>query len=60
MSRDYTNSFWENDFLSQTGFETLSTHMKEGQKSCKWLEDYLKQRAKAEEEYSKALCKISR
>jgi len=56
----YKNSFWETDFVSQNGFETLTTHMKEGQRSCKWLEDYLKQRAKAEEDYAKALAKISK
>nr|CAB3265254.1 proline-serine-threonine phosphatase-interacting protein 1 [Phallusia mammillata] len=56
----FRGAFWEADFLSQTGFETLVNHMKEGQRSCKWVEDYLKQRAKAEEEYSKSLLKISR
>ena len=56
----YKNAFWESDFLSQAGFDTLSSHMKDGQKSCKWLEDFLKQRAKAEEEYAKTLLKLSK
>ena len=60
MSGVYKNAFWESDFLSQAGFDTLSSHMKDGQKSCKWLEDFLKQRAKAEEEYAKTLLKLSK
>jgi len=60
LPKTFRSSFWETDFVSQVGFETLVAHMKEGQKSCKWLEDFLKQRAKAEEDYSKTLLKISK
>ena len=60
MTKVYSCSFWETDFVSHTGFETISNHLKEGQKSCKWLEDFLKQRAKAEEDYAKSLLKIAK
>ena len=60
MSGIFSASFWETDFISHSGFETLSNHLKEGQKSCKWLEDYMKQRAKAEEDYAKSLLKIAK
>ena len=56
----FKSAFWEADFLSQNGFDTLCNHIKNGQKSCKWLEEYLKLRAKAEEDYSKTLTKISK
>lgn len=56
----FKNNFWELDFLSYTGFETLANHIKEGQKSCRWIEDYLKNRAKLEEEISKKLMHISK
>ena len=54
----FRNAFWEPDFVSQTGFDTLTNQVKDGQKSCKWLEEYFRQRAKMEEEYGKTLGKI--
>ena len=56
----FKNAFWEVDFEKQTGFETLASHIKEGQKSCKWLEDFLKLRVKAEEEFAKSLIKAAK
>nr|XP_002128806.1 proline-serine-threonine phosphatase-interacting protein 2 isoform X1 [Ciona intestinalis] len=56
----FRGSFWERDFVTQTGFETVVTHVKEGQRACKWLEDYLKLRSKAEDEFAKALLKASK
>ncbi|KAI8503103.1 proline-serine-threonine phosphatase interacting protein [Branchiostoma belcheri] len=55
-SADYTGT----DFCSTQGFETLLARVKEGSSMCKELEDFLKHRAKAEEDYSKALQKIVR
>jgi len=56
----YKSAFWETDFVSHNGFNTLSSHMKNGQKTTKWMVEYLKQRAKAEDDFSKTLLKISR
>lgn len=57
---DYKDRFWEADFLTQTGLEILLARMKNGRITCKELEEYLKQRAKIEEEYGKQLLKIAR
>nr|XP_039257135.1 proline-serine-threonine phosphatase-interacting protein 1-like [Styela clava] len=56
----FSSSFWESDFVSQTGFDTLVARMKEGRQTCRDVEDFIKQRAKAEEEYAKALLKIAK
>ena len=56
----YKSAFWETDFVSHNGFNALSNHMKNGQKSTKWIMEYLKQRAKVEDDYSKTLIKIGR
>lgn len=57
---NFRSNFWESDFASQNGFDTLAQHIKEGQKSCKWVEDYLRNRAKLEEEFSRKLIQISK
>ncbi|XP_076820138.1 proline-serine-threonine phosphatase-interacting protein 1-like [Clavelina lepadiformis] len=56
----FKGSFWETDFLTQHGFDAVVSHVKEGQRSSKTLEDYLKMRARAEDEYSKALLKLTK
>lgn len=56
----FSTSFWESDFISQHGFETLVTRMRAGRHTCRELEDFLKQRAKAEEDFAKALLKIAK
>lgn len=56
----FKNCFWETDFVTQHGFDAIISRMKDGQKTCRWLEDFFKQRAKAEEDYAKALLKISK
>ncbi|XP_066270131.1 proline-serine-threonine phosphatase-interacting protein 2-like isoform X2 [Branchiostoma lanceolatum] len=54
----FEESFWGTEFCSTQGFETLLARMKEGSNMCKELEDFLKHRAKAEEDYAKTLQKI--
>lgn len=56
----FSSSFWESDFISQVGFDTLVARMKEGRQTCRDVEDFIKQRAKAEEDYAKALLKIAK
>lgn len=56
----FSSRFWENDFVTQTGFETIAARLKDGGKTCKDIEDFLKQRAKAEEDFAKALQKIAK
>lgn len=56
----FSGNFWETDFLSQTGFETIISRLKEGSKTCRDIEDFLKQRSKAEEDFAKSLQKIAK
>lgn len=56
----FSSNFWENDFVSQTGFDSIVSRMKEGRQTCRDVEDFLKQRAKAEEDFARALQKIAR
>ncbi|XP_074644142.1 proline-serine-threonine phosphatase-interacting protein 1-like isoform X2 [Tubulanus polymorphus] len=52
------DSFWGTDFCSTAGIEALSTRLKDGNKTLKDFEDYLKQRKKIEDEYAKSMMKL--
>ncbi|CAH1788186.1 unnamed protein product [Owenia fusiformis] len=56
----FADVFWGGDFCSTQGFETICRRMKEGRSSTKDFEDFLKQRLKIEQEYSKALVKLGK
>ncbi|XP_048749624.2 proline-serine-threonine phosphatase-interacting protein 2-like isoform X2 [Ostrea edulis] len=51
----YVDAFWDPEFTSSRGFEILCKRNKEIRKVSKELEDYYKERAKAELSYSKAI-----
>ncbi|XP_064633477.1 proline-serine-threonine phosphatase-interacting protein 1-like isoform X2 [Lineus longissimus] len=55
----FVDAFWGTDFCSTAGFDVLHKRVKEGRQVCKDLEEFLKQRAKIEEDYGKALLKLS-
>lgn len=54
----FEDAFWEPDITSTRGFDILCKRMKDGKKVCKEVEDYFKERAKAESSYSKSLLQL--
>lgn len=56
----FADSFWGSDFQSTAGYDVLKKHIKEGKQTCMAFEQFLKARAKAEEEYGKNLQKACR
>lgn len=59
-NRRFVNSFWEPDFNGSVGFDCLCKHIRDGQKTCRDIEDFFKKRAKAEQAYSKALTTLAK
>ncbi|KAL5006000.1 hypothetical protein ScPMuIL_017158 [Solemya velum] len=59
-SAKFVDFFWEHDYIGTTGFECLCRLMKDGRTMCREVEEYFKQRAKAEANYCKALQSIFR
>lgn len=51
----YVDAFWEPDFTNTKGFDILSKRNKDIRKVSKELEEYYKERSKAEQVYSKAI-----
>jgi proline-serine-threonine phosphatase interacting protein 1 len=62
MTREnhYSDAFWEAEFCGTSGFDTLLKHMRDGRESCKYLAGFIRQRAKIEEEYAKAIEKANK
>lgn len=59
MSRrpTFADSFWGSDFVSTAGYDALKKRIREGKQTCLAFEQFLRLRAKAEEDYSKGLQK---
>lgn len=59
MSRrpTFADSFWGSDFVSTAGYDALKKRIREGKQTCLAFEQFLRLRAKAEEDYSKSLQK---
>lgn len=55
----FTNCFWGTDFNSTAGFDALCKRMRDGRQMTQDLEDFIRQRADAEEKYGKALIKLA-
>nr|XP_058944406.1 proline-serine-threonine phosphatase-interacting protein 1-like [Pocillopora verrucosa] len=55
----FTDCFWGTDFNSTAGFDALCKRLKDGKQMCLDFEDFIRQRADAEEKYGKALMKLS-
>nr|XP_048275252.1 proline-serine-threonine phosphatase-interacting protein 2 [Myodes glareolus] len=53
-------NFWNADFLSTVGYDSIIQHLNNGRKNCKEFEDFLKERAAIEEKYGKDLLNLSR
>ncbi|KAJ8312011.1 hypothetical protein KUTeg_009384 [Tegillarca granosa] len=54
----FEDAFWEPDITSTRGFDILCKRMKDGKKVCKEVEEYFKERAKAESSYSRSLMQL--
>lgn len=64
MSRPkaFHEAFWGSDFCSSAGFDALRKRMRDGRATCKTYAEHLKLRAKAEDDFGKALvrsCKMN-
>lgn len=55
----FADCFWGTDFNSTAGFDALCKRLKDGKQMCLDFEDFIRQRADAEEKYGKALMKLS-
>lgn len=58
MRTRYKDSFWDTDINSTSGYDGLKNRMKDGKKLSSEVENYFKQRAKIEKDYSKDLQKL--
>ncbi|XP_027039793.1 proline-serine-threonine phosphatase-interacting protein 1-like [Pocillopora damicornis] len=55
----FTDCFWGTDFNSTAGFDALCKRLKDGKQMCLDFEDFIRQRADAEEKYGKALMRLA-
>lgn len=60
MGAKFEESFWETDFNGTLGFDHLCKRIREGQKVCRDVEDFLKKKAKAHLQFSKALRSLAK
>lgn len=53
--KQFVEHFWDTDFIGYNGFDVLCKRLKAGRKMCKELDEYFKERIKAEQIYAKSL-----
>ena len=56
----FVDCFWGSDFNSTAGFDTLCKRLRDGKQMCIDFEEFIKQRAEAEEKYGKNLLRLSK
>ncbi|XP_052231499.1 proline-serine-threonine phosphatase-interacting protein 2-like isoform X1 [Dreissena polymorpha] len=56
----FSEAFWDSDICGTIGWDRICKRMKDGRKVCTDVVHYLKDRAKAESEYSRALANLAR
>lgn len=54
-SKSFQDAFWGSEFCSSAGFDALKKRVRDGRASCKSYCESLRQRSKAEDDYSKSL-----
>jgi len=59
MVHSFLNSFWDQDFNGTTGYDTLIYRLKDGKKLCDAFSEFLRNRAKLEDEYGKNLIRLA-
>ncbi|KAL8612262.1 hypothetical protein ACOMHN_038174 [Nucella lapillus] len=55
---NYNEAFWGEEFTSTAGFDVLARHNSDQKRFCKDFEEYLRNRSKLEQEYSKGLSQL--
>ncbi|KAL5017554.1 hypothetical protein ScPMuIL_007143 [Solemya velum] len=60
LQEKFVEAFWDADDLGVRGFDIVCARMKAGTKLCKNIEDVMKQRAKSEAEYGRAMLNLAR
>ncbi|XP_013415067.1 proline-serine-threonine phosphatase-interacting protein 2 isoform X1 [Lingula anatina] len=58
--KKFSDAFWGTEFCSTLGFDTVCRRLKDGRQMVKDVEDFLKQRAKIEEDYQKNLINLTK
>lgn len=59
-TRRFVDAFWGTDYLSTQGFDNIVSRLQDGRKMCKDVMDFIKNRAKIEEDYAKSLLNLAK
>lgn len=56
----YVDSFWGTEFCDTGGFDALAKRMRDGRESCRCFLDFIRQRARTEEEYARNIERLNK